>query len=394
MRIAFVSHSRHKIGGAEVYLDSVIPAVARAGHAIACMFELEFPDIGREPIAVPENAPIWSITALGRVRALAELKAWRPDVCFTHGLHDAELEAGVVALDHSALYVHNYYGTCISGTKTHDTATPKPCERRFGAACLAQYFPKHCGGNNPFSMWQRFQLQSKRLDLMRKYSVLIANSDHMVRELARHDLPSERVYLPVTEAAGSSSKAPGSLDGDLRLIFAARMTSLKGGQYLLAALPDVQRRLNKKLHVTFAGDGPDRSSWELTAASLRSEHIAIEFSGWLGAANLRDALAASHLLVYPSIWPEPFGLSGLEAGLYGVPSVAFAVGGIPEWLHDGVNGHLAGSGAQSLSDAIVRSLGDPQHYSQLRTGACLRAREFTLDAHIAQLLPILERCAR
>jgi glycosyltransferase involved in cell wall biosynthesis len=392
MRIAFVNHSWRKVGGAEVYLDAVIPAFARHGHEIACLVEEDDAYAGREPITIPDGSPTWSVATLGRSRALNKLKAWDPNVCFVHGLHDTELETGIVAVGHSALYVHNYYGTCISGTKTHNPDSPKACERRFGPACLAQYFPKHCGGSSPLTMWQMFRLQSKRLELMRQYRVLIANSDHIARELARHDLKSERVYLPAM-GSGISTLEVLSLDGELRLIFAARMTSLKGGQYFLAALSSVQQRLQKKLHVTLAGDGPEREAWERTATSLRSDHLAIQFPGWLGATELRPVLAASHLLVYPSTWPEPFGLSGLEAGLYGIPSVAFAVGGIPEWLHDGVNGHLAPVGTTSLADAIVRCLGDPEHYAQLRAGAFRRAREFTLDAHLAQLIPILQRCA-
>jgi glycosyltransferase involved in cell wall biosynthesis len=392
MRIAFVNHSRRKVGGAEVYLDSVIPAIARAGHQIAWLHEDNSEYVEREPISVPDGTPAWSTGSLGRQQALDKLKSWRPDICFAHGLHDTDLEAGVVALGRSALYLHNYYGTCVSGTKTHNTSSPTSCERQFGAACLAQYFPKHCGGSNPFTMWQLYRLQSRRLDLMRRYRVLIANSDHISRELARHDLKSERVYYPLVfpDEIQPSSRTFGS---ELRLVFAARMTSLKGGQYLLAALPEVHRRLQKKLHVTFAGDGPDRSAWEQTASSIRSEHINIEFPGWLGAAGLRNTLASADLLVYPSIWPEPFGLSGLEAGLYGVPSVAFNVGGIPEWLHDGVNGHLSIVGAQPLAEAIIRSLNDPQHYAELRAGACRRTREYTMEAHLAQLMPVLERCS-
>src|SRR3954468_1681936 len=255
MRIAFVNHSRRKVGGAEVYLDSVIPAMAHAGHEIACLHEDNSEYAGRELISVPDGTPAWSTETLGRQQALEKLKVWRPDVCFTHGLHDTELEAGVVALGRSALYVHNYYGTCISGTKTHNTSSPTTCERRFGAACLAEYFPKHCGGNNPLTMWHLYRLQSRRLDITRRYRVLIANSDHIVRELARHDLTSERVYYPLI-SPGEVQLSARTLGSELRLIFAARMTSLKGGQYLLAALPDVQQRLQKKLHVTFAGDGP------------------------------------------------------------------------------------------------------------------------------------------
>ena len=52
-------------------------------------------------------------------------------------------------------------------------------------------------------------------------------------------------------------------------------------------------------------------------------------------------MKASRLLVVPSVWPEPFGSVGMAAARCGVPAAAFAVGGIPQWLHDGVNGHLA-----------------------------------------------------
>jgi len=393
MRITLVNHSRRRIGGAEVYLDSVMNAIARAGHEISCLCEDDTDYADRELIRLPADSPTWCTGSLGLSQALAQLAAWRPDVCFSHGLHRPELEAQIVDGFPSVLYVHNYYGTCISGTKTHNTATPTCCERRFGAACLLQYFPTHCGGSNPLTMWQLYRLQSQRLAVMGRYRALIANSDYIARELGNHGLTSNRVYYPLRAPVQASTSAP-AIDDEVRLVFAARMTSLKGGQYLLAALPDVQRRLQKRIHLTMAGDGPDRSAWEKLASSINSNSISIAFPGWLGAAGLAQMLSQSHLLVYPSIWPEPFGLSGLEAGLHGVPSVAFAVGGIPEWLHDGVNGHLASIGTQPLADAIVHCLADPKHYEQLRAGACRRAQEYTLDAHLAQLLLIFERAAR
>ncbi len=98
----------------------------------------------------------------------------------------------------------------------------------------------------------------------------------------------------------------------------------------------------------------------------------------------------------PSLWPEPFGLSGLEAGRFGLPTTAFAVGGIPEWLTDGVNGAIAsldGVRATSLAHAIERCL-DPNHHAQLRDGAREVAGRYTMERHLAALLPALERAAR
>ncbi len=95
----------------------------------------------------------------------------------------------------------------------------------------------------------------------------------------------------------------------------------------------------------------------------------------------------------PSICPETFGLSGIEAGCYAVPAVAFATGGIPEWLHDGENGHLAATDPPTpanLASAIGRALLDRDHYLHLRANALIRAREFTVSRHMNSLLGIFE----
>ena len=77
------------------------------------------------------------------------------------------------------------------------------------------------------------------------------------------------------------------------------------------------------------------------------------------SAALSAQMRESRLLVVPSVWPEPFGSVGMAAARYGVPAAAFAVGGIPQWLHDGVNGHLASATpptSASLADAVIRCL--------------------------------------
>jgi len=395
MRIAFVSHSRRKIGGAEVYLDSVIPALARAGHEVACLYETD-PLSDRAAIACPEDAPSWCASNLGVTPSLEKLKSWGADVIYTHGLFDPAIESAVIGVAPAVLYVHSYYGTCISGNKLHNTSTPRVCERRFGPACLLHYFPDHCGGSNPLTMLSRYRLQSRRLELMRRYRALIANSQHMVRELAHHDLQSECVYpFAVSTDVVRVAAQPSFEDDPLRLIFAGRMSSLKGGVYLLSAIPDIQRALGRKLHITFAGDGPDREEWQRLAALQQNESTTFDFPGWLAATDLQSAISRSHLLIFPSIWPEPFGLSGPEAGLLGVPSVAFAVGGVPEWLGDGVTGHLASVPPTSaaLAQAILKALSSAEHYSELRAGAYRQAHRYQLADHLAQLTRIFEKVA-
>src|SRR5262249_13522358 len=107
-------------------------------------------------------------------------------------------------------------------------------------------------------------------------------------------------------------------------------------------------------------------------------------------------MAGVDLLVVPSVWPEPFGLVGIEAGCVGLPAVGFAVGGIPDWLLPGVSGESAPGekpDAGQLADALVRALVDDEHLQRLRVGAWETARRFTREAHRDRLTPILEAAA-
>jgi glycosyltransferase involved in cell wall biosynthesis len=92
------------------------------------------------------------------------------------------------------------------------------------------------------------------------------------------------------------------------------------------------------------------------------------------------------------LWPEPFGLVGIEAGCLGVPAVGYAVGGIPDWLIAGESGELAPGDpptVDGLAEAMVRALASPEHYARLCQGAWKLAQRFTLESHLDQLEPIL-----
>src|SRR6202034_271377 len=99
-----------------------------------------------------------------------------------------------------------------------------------------------------------------------------------------------------------------------------------------------------------------------------------------------DLMRQADLVAVPSLWPEPFGLVGIEAGCFGVPAVGFAVGGIPDWLIPGQTGELAPADpptVEGLAEAIVRALEDPAHYQKLCSGAWEMAKRFSLERHLA-----------
>jgi len=169
------------------------------------------------------------------------------------------------------------------------------------------------------------------------------------------------------------------------VLFMGRMTAIKGGATLARAIAEAQRIRGSSIHVTFAGDGPERGPLEPLARDLGIE---ASFPGWLSGAARSAAFRRASIVAVPSLWPEPFGLVGLEAAAHGVPSVAFDSGGIREWLRDNESGRLiAGRDPRALGEAIADLCAKPGELRRLGEGAQRVARALSCDAHVA----ILER---
>lgn len=391
MRVAVASWTIRQVGGVESYLGMVIPAMRAEGLDVAFFHEVDQPsDRIRLNTA---DAPIVGVASMGPDAALAALRAWKPDVLYMHGLQDSRVVDQLTAIAPSVTFIHTYFGTCVSGAKTHTRPYAVPCEKQFGPACLVHYFPRGCGGRSPVTMWQLYRREAHRLETLQKQNAVITHSAHMQRELAAHGVAADVIpYAVVIPDVDWAANHIPSCD----ILFAGRMDALKGGMLLLDAVPMIQRRLGRPLCVVFAGDGPDRQRWESRAREIAAKHsgISILFAGWCDETRLGALMRDSRLLVVPSVWPEPFGSVGMEAARYGVPAAAFNVGGIPQWLHEGVNGHLASGSpptAAGLADAVVKCLEDPAHCEDLSHGARRVASTFTMDKHLPGLVQILER---
>lgn len=417
MRIAVVNWSRRRAGGTETYLSLIIPELVRLGHTVSFWHEADEPH-NREQIALPEGVPAWHVRAVGERRALSALREWKPDLIYAHSLLTPRLEERMLKIAPATFFAHAYYGTCISGAKTFKRPTVTPCSRQFGWKCLMHYYPHRCGGWNPLTMLRLYRLQSKRLKLLRQYRAIITHSSHMQQEYLKHGLPQDRVVNLAYYAHGTGGRNDGRavrLVDDINtqlfdrnvtrppqdrpfynLMFIGRMDLLKGGRTLLDAVPQIRAELDRPIRLTFAGEGPDRKRWERKAATVRRKwpDVEIQFTGWVQRPRLDSLYGECDLLVFPSMWPEPFGLAGPEAGLHGVPVAAFDVGGVPDWLIDGVNGHLAPGNpptAAGIAGAVVKCLKDPETRDRLSRGAISTARQFNLLNHLTPLMEIFER---
>ena len=395
MRIAIANISRNRLGGAEEYLARIVGPVMALGHDLAFLYEQEG---AAGAIDLPSQVPLWAESSLGRRRALRSLENWHPDIVYCNGLTDETFEDALRRIAPSVFSAHGYWGTCVSGAKSFQLPAARPCTRRLGSACLVYYYPRRCGGLNPLTMLAQYGAQTRRLEMLRRYGAVVVHSAHMQQEFARHGIVADLVHYPVEETSSSSTDAMTARSRPpWRLLFIGRMTNLKGVDVLLHALAKAQPRLGSPIHLTIAGDGPTRIDNERTATALRGlPALSIEFTGWVDGQRRKDLMFHHDLLVVPSTWPEPFGMVGLEAASYGMPAVAFSVGGIPEWLQNGVNGFLAPGHpptAEGLADAIHKSLENEHTYERLRAGAREAYDRFAARRPVEDLLRVFSRVA-
>ena len=394
MRILIASAHRNLVGGVEKYLQAVIPGFEERGHEVAFLYEYPA-DPKREHIDSASGfLDSWCLQEADPQAVLASVGAWKPDVVYSHGFDGAEsvaVENSLLEAYPVALYVHNYDRTCSTGRKCHSFPQIQICTRRLGPACLLLHYPRRCGGLNPGTMWREYQRHVELNARLSDHQAILVASRYMHREMERHGVSAEKLHLaplPTTDVIPDAlPPAPKRLTG--KIIFVGRLTDIKGAKHLIQAIPSAARRLDRQLSLTVAGDGPDRGVLEETAQHLG---VTVEFAGWVHTRQKLDLMREADLLAVPSLWPEPFGLVGIEAGCLGVPAVGYAVGGIPDWLIAGESGELAPGDPPTidgLADAIVRALGDPGHYQHLCSGAWKLAQRFTLENHLAQLEPIL-----
>jgi glycosyltransferase involved in cell wall biosynthesis len=405
MRVAVVNWTDRIAGGAERYLDAVLPALAERGHHVHLWHETTEP-VGRTAVRAIRDVVRTCVADAGLEPAVRALRAWTPDVLFVQRLDNPAHEAALLDVSPAVFLAHDYHGTCISGAKTFTFPVVRPCGRTFGPACLVQYFPRRCGGLSPVTMLREYSKQNMRLGLLRRYASVATFSAHMREEYLNHGFEAARVHhLPPVDtmrarlmSADGSDTASRHLSGEradrVRLAFIGRLDRLKGCAMLLDALPGVRTALGRRVTLTVAGDGPDLARCQDKARIIEGvADVGVTFIGWSSAERCEELLDASDVLVVPSLWPEPFGLVGLEARRRGVPVAAFRVGGIPEWLTDGEAGALAPADpptSAGLAKAIVRCVESADINAAVRRRTTDLRDEFSPSHHLDALVELLQ----
>ena len=217
-----------------------------------------------------------------------------------------------------------------------------------------------------------------------------------VRELtvSRYHVPAERIRIarngiPLEAmrhaAAGARRRVLAELDIETErpiLAIIGRMHPVKGHRALLEMLPSIVDSCPRVLLLVI-GDGPERGACEELARSLGVwEHVR-----FLGRRDdVPRLLSAIDLVLMPS-QSEGLGLAAIEALAAARPVIAFAAGGLPEVVVNGVNGCLVPPGdSRAFAKAVTDTLRDPRRRLSYARGAASSSQRFGVEAHVERLI--------
>lgn len=338
MKLLFVHERIGALGGAEVNVLAAAGELRRRGHTLAFAHGTgtDSPE-WRETFA--ERFPLAVDGRVSGAELTRVLTRFEPELVFLHkfsdpGVLDALAASGVPVVR----MVHDHDLTCMRGYK-YGYLSRRICQRALSPYCI---FP--CGaclvrsgkGASLPVRWVSYRAKRRELEVNKQFDRLVVATDYMRGELLRNGFGAERIEIhPPVPRAGTAAVPPPSFSERNLIVYAGQIIRGKGVDVLLESLA----RVTVPFECVILGDGSHRHECEQLSRRLGLSDR-VRFAGFVPQAQVADYYRDASLAVMSSVWPEPFGATGLEAMRCGLPVVAFDAGGIREWLLDGTNGYL------------------------------------------------------
>jgi glycosyltransferase involved in cell wall biosynthesis len=112
---------------------------------------------------------------------------------------------------------------------------------------------------------------------------------------------------------------------------------------------EIALQAGMKLKMAAKIDKVDQAYFDVTVKPLLN-NPSIEFVGEIGDHEKSEFLGNAYAYLFPIDWPEPFGLTMIEAMACGTPTIAFRCGSVPEVVTDRVTGFIV----DDLATAVER----------------------------------------
>lgn len=200
----------------------------------------------------------------------------------------------------------------------------------------------------------------------------------------RHFFPrsQQKVLSNPYRMTFEDTPSPEPASSIITFAFIGQLEEHKGILLLLRAWAEWKRA---DVRLIVAGKGSQESS--VCVAATRDSRIM--YIGYCD--DVSSLLARVSFVIVPSLCYENAPLIILESCAHGVPVVGARIGGIPEYIEDGISGFLFSPGdRQSLIDALERVSRERHTYADLSRNARARVEDKTSERYCVALLSMAD----
>ncbi len=285
------------------------------------------------------------------------------------------------------VFCHDVRWWCPASSRYHSRIGRECAIEARTLSCVPRYHLLGCGSLRPRPFLDGLRLASAGRHAMARARAVLVASGYMEREAGRHGADRSRIrriHLPsvFADPAPEPAPAPDEAGALPVILFAGRVTPQKGYDVLLEAFA----RMTVRAQLIFAGTGiADRALAESVRSHPMRDRIRVE--GHLDRGTLESVIRRASVVAVPSVWPEAFGLAGIEALSLGRPAIAFDVGGMADWAREDLGGMLLPKpDAGLLAEGLDGVLKDPSWRIRAREqgASWVRARH-SVPAHMEEL---------
>ena len=389
MKILFVNKYAGDIGGVERYINALSSRLRDMGHNTALIHADQLP--GKREFDEYYSVKILWEKELSLTKTTEKvlddiLGEYCPDIVYLHNIDNREAVEKFKECARTFWYIHGYKAVDPDGKMLlYDPV--ETSSYGLSPMCFVRAYTRKSMPRHPLKAIRSYSRAKRALSELKRTDSVIVASSHMRRILVRNGIREDKIkvipYFVHYKDPGDASPAKSG-----HMLYSGRIAEGKG----LDVLIEVLGVLEGDVFLDVAGTGPEEDLVRQKARQIGLEDRVI-FHGWKSHEELAELYRTCCFLVVPSVWPEPFGICGIEAAFFGKPAVAFNVGGISEWLIDGETGFLVEPyNKAKMADRIMALLAD----DDLRRRMGKRARELALEKyspekHIERLLTIFKR---
>jgi glycogen synthase len=348
------------LGGYELMASWVAEGLRERGHAVEVLTGRGAAFEGRDDIRPELDLDLAGLCEAHRGEGIAFTRGWSED-WRRHVFNGRNREACRAAIERRRPDLVSFWNSAFV------TFAPLAAARKAGVPAVVHLSDVAA---NPFRnphppalSWGRRGLARRAVDRTLRRAdpraFVVPSTFLGARLVAEEGLPARRMVVlpwPAPPSVLETIPPMRTTARAARLLFVGSLAPEKGALVLLDAFRQAHAA-EPELTLTLVGEGGRAQTERLRAMA---EGLPVTFRGRLERAEVLAAYGDHDILVFPSVWNEPFAIVPLEAMALGMAVVASAAGGTPEAIQHEKTGLLVPPGdAARLRDGILRLTRDP-----------------------------------